>query len=247
MTTATPHHAVSHGQPHRQERLIPYLPGHRAPHHHERPHPLERLFVSGAGLDFIFEHEAQEGVSNHLHWPGGASGVTLGPGYDMKDRSRIQIVADMTAIGLDGTVATKISEAQGLHGAKAKDFARSNKHLVDLNKSQQINLLKIIIPIYEGVVKRNIFIYQKQNEFDALVSFCYNPGGSFLPVSGAINVGKTPHAMNIIRSRSSTGGAWSEGLNYRRRDEVNLYVNAIYGVTHPLRRKSAHQAGHHKP
>ena len=34
--------------------------------------------LSENGVKFIYDHEAQRGVSDKLHWPGGASGVTLG-------------------------------------------------------------------------------------------------------------------------------------------------------------------------
>jgi hypothetical protein len=42
------------------------------------------LTISEQGLWFIFRREAQADVSNHLHWPGGSSGVTLGP-VDRRD------------------------------------------------------------------------------------------------------------------------------------------------------------------
>ena len=34
--------------------------------------------LSENGVKFIYDHEALRGVSDNLHWPGGASGVTLG-------------------------------------------------------------------------------------------------------------------------------------------------------------------------
>ena len=46
--------------------------------------------VSPSGLAFIFDLEVgpMKVVTAHLHWPGGASGVTLGPGFDMKPSPR---------------------------------------------------------------------------------------------------------------------------------------------------------------
>jgi len=67
------------------------------------------LAISENGLRFIFRREAQAGVSNHLHWPGGSSGVTLGPGYDMKLRGPSEIAKDMTSIGLTEDIASQIS------------------------------------------------------------------------------------------------------------------------------------------
>jgi len=72
--------------------------------------PVSGQHISQNGLQFIFTHEAMLGVTNHLHWPGGASGVTLGAGYDMKLRTSAAITRDMVAIGLDATVAKEIGE-----------------------------------------------------------------------------------------------------------------------------------------
>jgi hypothetical protein len=47
--------------------------------------------VSANGLTFLYNREAQKGVSNKPHWPGGSSGVTLGPGYDLGHRTAAQI------------------------------------------------------------------------------------------------------------------------------------------------------------
>jgi hypothetical protein len=205
-------------------------------HHTAKPHPLSRLSTSSGGLDFIFRHEAQNGVTNHLHWPGGSSGVTLGPGYDMKERSATQIIHDMTAIGLDGVVAAKIATAHGLTDSAADDFADDNEDLVDLKHAQEMALLKLIVPHYEKIVIRNVHVDQKQNEFDALVSFCYNPGGSFVPIAHRIDLKKIGEAMDVIRTRVITGKSRSSGLANRRRDEVNLYLNAQY--TKPSQTKS---------
>jgi hypothetical protein len=90
------------------------------------------LHTSKNGLRFIYSHESQESVSNRLHWPGGANGVTLGPGYDMKTRSPQKIAEDMTAIGLKPETAQKVAEASRLEEDKARPFAKDNKQLVNL-------------------------------------------------------------------------------------------------------------------
>ena len=61
-----------------------------------------------AGRRFIFEIEVGpfKTKTAHLHWPGGASGVTLGPGYDMKGRKAAAVKADLIAIGVDAVTAT---------------------------------------------------------------------------------------------------------------------------------------------
>jgi hypothetical protein len=184
--------------------------------------------TSAEGLQFIFRHESLQGVSEHLHWPGGSSGVTLGPGYDMKERNRLQITADMLSIGLSKSTADKIADAARLIGPAAQDFADDNEDLVTLTSHQQVSLLTRVIPAYEAIVKRNITTQLLQHQFDALVSFCYNPGGSFVPVAHAINVGKVNDAMQTIKTRITTGHKKSSGLLNRRIDEIQLYLHGAY-------------------
>ena len=59
--------------------------------------------------DVLYGFEAWKNHSNHLHWPGGSSGVTLGPGYDMRQRTRQEIFADLTAIGIDRKSAEEVA------------------------------------------------------------------------------------------------------------------------------------------
>lgn len=190
--------------------------------------PVALMSTSPAGLQFIFHHESLKGVSEHLHWPGGASGVTLGPGYDMKMRTRTQITADMSGIGLHKVTADKIAGAAGLVGAPAQDFAEDNEDLVTLTSQQQVRLLARVVPAYEALVKKYITTGLTQYQFDALVSFCYNPGASFVPVAHAINCGKVNAAMHIIKTRIFTGSRKSVGLQHRRADEVRLYLHGTY-------------------
>jgi GH24 family phage-related lysozyme (muramidase) len=190
--------------------------------------PTVSLHISQAGLGFIYRHEAQRGVSNHLYWPGGASGVTLGAGYDMKERTKNQVSADMVRICVPKAIADKIANGAGLSGSKAEDFADDNHDLVTLTNAQETALLAFIIPHYEAIVRRNVHVPLTQYEFDALVSFVFNPGASFLPVASDINQGKISAAMSIIKSRTLTGGARSQGLLQRRIDEIQLFLHGAY-------------------
>jgi hypothetical protein len=199
---------------------------------HPVKHPAGILHTSRAGLGFIFRHEALADVSNHLHWPGGSSGVTLGPGYDMKGRDRHTIVRDMLRIGVSKPVAEKVSDGSKLVGSKAEDFADDNEDLVSLTSTQETALLGVIVPHYESIVRRNVRVHLVQHEFDALVSFAYNPGGSFLPISHAINNGNVSDAMSMIKGRIVTGGHKSRGLLFRRVDEIQLFQHGAYHPHH---------------
>jgi hypothetical protein len=58
------------------------------------------------------------------HFPGGASGVTIGRGYDMKLRTGQEIFEDLTASGVPSAQATELASGAGLTGASASTFAR---------------------------------------------------------------------------------------------------------------------------
>lgn len=75
----------------------PYNPPH-TPSPSESSRAPNVIRTSVRGRSFIERHEEMRGVSNRLHWPGGASGVTLGPGYDMRDRSQAEVEKKLRAI-----------------------------------------------------------------------------------------------------------------------------------------------------
>ena len=187
------------------------------------------IHTSDDGIRFIYNHEALATVSNRLHWPGGASGVTLGPGYDMKERHPKEIKSDLISIGLSPGIAETVSEGSGLTAQDAKYFCGEHHNLVDLPYDQELKLLKRIAPHYEGIIKRQIHIDLMQYEFDALVCFVYNPGGDVRPISHQINSGNIIDAMIAIKRRIVSGGTVPKGLITRREDEVNLFLFGSYG------------------
>ena len=194
-----------------------------------RSYSPRMLNVSISGLDFIYGLEALPGTSEYLHFPGGDNGVTLGPGYDMREREKPEIVRDLTAIGVDPVIAQKLSLGAKKHGLGDADvFVNTHKHLLTLSMSQQKQLLKIVMPKYEDTVKRLITIDLFQFEYDALVSIAYNPGGSLVLSAQHINSGEPEKAMKIIASRIHSGGKALPGLLSRRKKEVALYTQGVY-------------------
>ncbi|WP_230965277.1 glycoside hydrolase family protein [Burkholderia pseudomultivorans] len=184
--------------------------------------------LSDDGMWFIFSHEAQAGTTNRLHWPGGASGVTLGAGYDMKGRSEAEITADMKAIGLPDETASGIAKAAGKEGADANNFARNNRNLVNLTHEQEVGLLRHTVKPYEAMVRNSIKVQLSQNQFDALVSFAYNPAARWDSVTNLVNNGKVEAAMSKIKEGVTSKGQVLPGLVNRRADEVNLYQEGRY-------------------
>lgn len=191
--------------------------------------PVAQFRTSKKGYSFIYTAEAYPGISNYLHWPGGSSGVTLGPGYDMKERTEAGIIADLTAIGVDRAKASKVAKGARLTNKIAQDFATNNRKLIKLTGKDEIALLKNIVPRYEALVKRHVTIDLMQHEFDALVCFAYNPGKEFIKVANFINHGKVASALKTIKNVIHTGGSVNQGLINRREKEVTLYLYNDYG------------------
>ncbi|HVE82045.1 MAG TPA: glycoside hydrolase family protein [Myxococcales bacterium] len=185
-----------------------------------------KLSLSDRGLDFLYRREALPGVSNRLHWPGGASGVTLGPGYDMKVRTKAEVEADLKAIGVPDGTASKAAGGAGKSGTGAKAFAAANKGLVALTSDQEKRLLKHVVPLYENAVRNAVTVKVTQHQFDAMVSLAYNIGpGAFRrsSVVARLNAGKPDEAAEKFKLWSKSGGKVNQGLVNRRNLEVELF------------------------
>lgn len=76
-----------------------------------------------------FDAEGSEHASRYfsrsIHWPGGASGVTIGRGYDMGQRTPLQIVSELTYAGVPNHQAEWFRQAAGLRGEAARRFVES--------------------------------------------------------------------------------------------------------------------------
>jgi GH24 family phage-related lysozyme (muramidase) len=180
------------------------------------------------GRLFIINEECLNGVSNHLHHPSSGSGVTLGPGYDMKDRTETEIVLDLQIIGLPKDAAAAAAKGASLSGSAADAFVKANHKLIDLTNEQEAQLLAHIVPKYEAHVKRNIKVPVHQYEFDALVSFAYNPGGGWHAVSSFVNQKKYHEAMMALSQQIYSKHEKLKGLINRRRWETNLFLYGVY-------------------
>lgn len=125
-----------------------------------------------------WDAEGQEGGPFHsrrLHVPSGASGLTIGRGYDCKQKTSAQIKQDLLDAGFETTVAMKLSAAAGKYGNSAVRFIIDNDLLdFEVTLNQQLNLFKIIYQKLESElirissVKSNIeeFGEVKWNEID---------------------------------------------------------------------------------
>ena len=91
-----------------------------------------------------WDSEGTEGGRFHsrtLSVPSDSSGLTIGRGYDMKERSAAAIAADLSAAGVPGADAARISKAAGLAGAAARKFITDQKLAsFEISKTAQVAL-----------------------------------------------------------------------------------------------------------
>ncbi len=106
-----------------------------------------------------FDQEGQEGSSlfhsRWLHWPGGASGVTLGRGYDMGQRTSAAVRSDLAACGVATQLATAFAGGAGLTANAANDFVAQKRAVCgNLTAGQQRRLFEAVYQTLEDDTKR---------------------------------------------------------------------------------------------
>ena len=91
------------------------------------------------------------------------------------------------------------------------------------------NLLKLDVRKFEQTVNRNLSRVVTQNEFDALVSFCFNCGFS-QNLFRLVNENKNQIAIKNFWTNNyiKGGGKVLKGLQYRRSDEYEMYSMSDY-------------------
>ena len=94
---------------------------------------------------------------------------------------------------------------------------------ITLKRSEE--LLDNLLPRYEKLVSKNIKVDLNQNQFDALVSYVWNTGGSstlykLINNKASLNDIKTWWLNKYITG----GGKVLKGLVLRRKEEFDLYI-----------------------
>ena len=113
--------------------------------------------VDAGQLTFDAEGMEQRGryFSRNPHVPTDSSGVTLGRGYDMRDKTPAGINADLTACGLDPAAASQFAKAAGLSGAAGKSFiVQQNLSNFEITPGQQKLLFALTYQQMVGDVLR---------------------------------------------------------------------------------------------
>jgi LysM repeat protein len=93
--------------------------------------------------------------SRSPHVPGSSSGVTIGRGYDMKERSKSEIIEDLTNAGVSMERAERLSECRGLSGQVARNYlAENDLNEIEITPSEQKALFNQTYQELEGDVIR---------------------------------------------------------------------------------------------
>lgn len=114
-------------------------------------------------------------------WPGGASGPTVGIGYDCGYSNAEQIKADWTGYIDDGRVNILMGAA-GRSGAAGQQFVANHRHAITITWNESIAQFKgHELPKWEDITRSHLPNCDKLSgdSFGALVSLTYNRGPSY--------------------------------------------------------------------
>ena len=102
-----------------------------------------------------FDAEGQEALntyfSRQIHHPSGASGVTIGRGYDMRHRSRAQIESELARAGVSDADAAWLAQAAGKHGQAARAFTELYRHAAPVLTLEQQHTLFETVTVPETI------------------------------------------------------------------------------------------------
>ena len=102
------------------------------------------------------------------HWPGGVSGVTIGPGYDMGDRTEETVYADLIAAGVPKETADVLKKGAKKKGATAGTWTSENKDTVPaISNEASRALFKHVYPKYVTSTK-NVAVDEWGADWEAL-------------------------------------------------------------------------------
>ncbi|MGF6754550.1 GH24 family phage-related lysozyme (muramidase) [Paraburkholderia sp. GAS42] len=99
-----------------------------------------------------------------------------------------------------------------------------------LTLAQVQALLASDLPAYENTLNDSIAVDLNQNQFDALVSFCFNIGIAGFHGSSAlkdVNNSAFDEVPDDLRKWNKAGGVFNQGLANRRENEIKLWLGQI--------------------
>lgn len=116
---------------------------------------------------------SSEYYSRKIHWPGNTSqcekfgsGVTIGRGYDLKHRSKSEVISDLTFAGVPIEKAKEIAEGSKNSHCAAGDFVKNNRGSISpITEQQQIRLFE---KTYATYLNDSIVFYHRYKKKDSV-------------------------------------------------------------------------------
>lgn len=141
---------------------------------------------SQAAIDLIVAEEVSSQAVymakyQHPEWPGGASGVTIGIGYDCGYSTANTIQGDW-GDKLPAPMVKCLQDVAGIHGSPASSYAHMLRGAVTVQWDAAMAVfIGRDMPKWEGIVSRALPNTDKlsPDSFGALNSLAYNRGPSF--------------------------------------------------------------------
>ena len=122
--------------------------------------------------NFTYRNEVQEDVSNRPYWPGGNSGLTLGPGYDIGSRSLDDVRRFLRdELGLSEAAVNAFAGGAGLQGEAARQYLhdhRADLDLIRIDRAQEQKIFCLLAPEYEARAQRVLRNTHPDAAWDAL-------------------------------------------------------------------------------
>jgi len=128
-------------------------PEHKA----KKTDAVDYFSVPTGQLTFNCEGAESRGrqFSRKPHVPKASSGVTIGRGYDMRNRSEQEIYNDLMESGVDPADARKLSACRHLSGPKARRFLQDlGYNRIEITPESQYRLFLLICAELEGEILR---------------------------------------------------------------------------------------------
>lgn len=200
--------------------------------------PQTGVTVSETGVTLIIEHEVggQSYYNSKLKrptYPGGASGVTVGIGYDLGYNSKAQIRKDWEGIIPDSTLNRLIAVAGLKRGSAKAKIGGMRDISIPFEAAKQV-FHKNTMPRFSRLAQKAFPTMEKQHPHSqgALVSLVFNRGSALSGhrrrhmryIREAILSNTASKVPQIFRDMKVIWkGSGLDGLLRRRGDEANLF------------------------
>lgn len=188
------------------------------------------------GLDFIIERETggPDEYNPHPEWPGEASGITIGVGYDLGFNSSASISREWSEHVTRADLARLVA-CTGIRGDDARLLLFTVRDIRISWESALEVFKQVTVPKFYLQMLR---IYPQADQLEpnqtaALLSLVFNRGSSLtgdrrremLAIQSALSAGKLAEVPDLLRSMQRL---WpdTKGLRIRRELEAELFETA---------------------